>query len=169
MLTPLDIEAKEFKKSLFGYSVEEVNRFLDEVIDDYEKLYKENIELKDKLVMLNEGIQYYKTMENTLQNTLILAEKTAEETKSSAYHKGEQIKRESEMKANQIIQDAQNDVYKINQKLAHLKGQYESAKIQVKQLLLTELELLEKNSIYPLAQTNEYCAITNEDIPCQDQ
>jgi len=51
MLTPLDIENKKFsRKRISGYSVEEVDEFLDEVTVDYEKLYKENSELKDKIV-----------------------------------------------------------------------------------------------------------------------
>jgi cell division initiation protein len=144
MLTPLDIESKEFKKKAFGYSVEEVDCFLDEVIEAYEKIYKENIELKDKISMLNEGVQYYKTIESTLQNTLILAEKTAEDTKAAAHHKGEQIKKDAELKADETLQEARKEVFKIHQNLERLKKQYESAKIQMKQILLTQMELLDK-------------------------
>ena len=67
MLTPLDIESKEFKRAPLGYSMNEVDRFLDEVILQYEKLYRENIDLKDKMVVLNERIQNYKAMEQTLK------------------------------------------------------------------------------------------------------
>ena len=48
MITPLDIQNKEFKKSLVGYKTKEVDAYLDSINEDYEKLYKENIELKDK-------------------------------------------------------------------------------------------------------------------------
>ena len=56
MITPLDIQNKEFKKVMRGYKESEVDEFLDKVIVDYEKLYKENIELKDKIALLNEQI-----------------------------------------------------------------------------------------------------------------
>ncbi|WP_064505483.1 DivIVA domain-containing protein [Defluviitalea phaphyphila] len=148
MLTPLDIESQEFKRRPYGYSIEEVDKFLDEVIKSYEKIYKENIELKDKISMLNESIQYYKSLEQTLQSTLILAEKTAEDTKTAAYQKGEQIKQEAELKANKILEEVQNEVFKINQQIEKLKNQYNSAKIKMKQMLLSQLEMLENSVLY---------------------
>lgn len=171
MLTPLDIESQEFKKKPYGYSIEEVDKFLDEVIESYEKIYKENIELRDKISMLNEGIQHYKALEQTLQSTLILAEKTAEDTKSAAYQKGEQIKREAEIRANQIMEETQQEVFKINQEIERLKNQYATAKIQMKQALLTQLELLEQSVLYKadeesieLKQSEEEQIARDEDI-----
>lgn len=147
MLTPLDIESKSFKKSLLGYSKTEVKRTLTEIMSDYEKMYKENIELRDKVNLLNEGIQYYKTVEETLKNTLLLAEKTAEETKAAAHKKAEQIEKEAEIKAHTIVQDARNEVYRINKKSEALIQQYDASKIQIKQFLKAQLELTEGSSL----------------------
>ncbi|MCT4543912.1 MAG: DivIVA domain-containing protein [Vallitalea sp.] len=147
MLTPLDIEGKNFKKSLLGYSSGEVNNALSQIIKDYEKMYKENIELKDKVNILNEGIQYYKTIEDTLQNTLLLAEKTAEETKANAHKKAEMIEKEAELKAQSIVEDARNEVYRISQKKEELVQQYNALKIQIRQFLKAQLELTNTNSI----------------------
>lgn len=122
MLTPLDIETREFKRKPYGYSIEEVDKFLIEVINCYERLYKENIELKDKISILNDGISHYKSLEETLQSTLVLAEKTAEETKSAAYQKGEQIINAAEIKANQILEQAKQEVFKIKQEIERLKN-----------------------------------------------
>ena len=69
-------------------------------------LYKENIELKDKITVLNEGIQYYKTIEKTLQKALVLAEKTAQETTDAADKKAESIEQEARMNAKKIVDDA---------------------------------------------------------------
>ena len=71
-LTPMDIHNKEFTRSFRGYDDEEVDRFLDEIIEEFERLYKENIELKERLGMLSDQISNYKTMENTLKETLLL-------------------------------------------------------------------------------------------------
>lgn len=147
MLTPLDIDGKNFKKALLGYSTGEVKHALTEILADYEKMYKENIELKDKVNLLNEGIQYYKTIEETLQNTLLLAEKTAEETKALAHKKAEQIEKEAELKAQTIVQDARNEVYRINKKNEELIQQYDASKIQIRQFLKAQLELTETNSL----------------------
>lgn len=146
-LTPLDIESKQFSKGFNGYKAYEVKTFMREVLVNYEALYKENIELNDKISLLNEGIQYYKTIEETLQNTLVLAEKTAEETKSAARKKSEQIEKEAEIKAQAIINDAKNEIYKINKKREELIKQYDASKIQIKQFLKAQLEMTEKNEM----------------------
>lgn len=142
MITPLDIESKVFKKGPVGYSTAEVDKFLNEILVDYEKIYKENIELKDKINILNDGIQHYKSMESTLQNTLVLAEKTAEETKANAHAKSEQIIREAEIKASEIMMEAQKEINRLNQKIEFLKNQFELSKIKVRQVLVSELEIV---------------------------
>ena len=66
MLTPLEIENKTFNKQVMsGYNVEEVKEFMSTLLTDYEKLYKENIEFRDKIAVLNQGIQHYKSIEDT--------------------------------------------------------------------------------------------------------
>ena len=82
MITPLDIENKKFSKQMMnGYSVEEVDDFLDELTVDYSRNYKEVAELKNKVEELNNSLVQYKTIETTLQNTLVMAQSTAEEVK----------------------------------------------------------------------------------------
>lgn len=142
MITPLDIESKKFKKVPVGYASLEVDKFLEEILHDYERIYKENIEFKDKINMLNEGISYYKSMEETLKSTLVLAEKTAEETKSAAYAKSEQIKREAEIRASELMQSSQKEINRLNQKIDFLKNQFEISKLKIKQLLVAELEMV---------------------------
>ena len=88
MITPLDIENKKFSKQMMnGYSVEEVDDFLDELTLDYEKAYKESTELKVKVDELENSIVHYKTIEETIQNTLVMAQSTADEVKEVAKNK----------------------------------------------------------------------------------
>lgn len=143
MLTPLDIESKVFSKSFSGYNVSEVKIFLKEILAYYEMLYKENIELKDKINTLQEGVQYYKNIEETLHNTLILAEKTAEETKALARQKAEQIEKEAQLKADVIVNDSKNQVYDINKAKEELVRGFDIYKIQMKQFLNSQLEIIE--------------------------
>ncbi|MDA3846479.1 MAG: DivIVA domain-containing protein [Vallitaleaceae bacterium] len=141
MLTPLDIESKVFARTLSGYSIAEVKQFMREVLTSYEKLYRDNIELRDKVNMLNEGIQYYKTIEDTLQSTLLLAERTSEDVKANARQKAEQIIKESELRADTIINDAQNEIYRISKSKESLVRAYDASKIQMRQFLKAQLEL----------------------------
>lgn len=146
-LTPLDIESKTFSKGFSGLNAHEVKSFMREVLVNYETLYKENIELHDKTNLLNEGIQYYKTIEETLKNTLILAEKTAEETKAVARKRAEQIEKEAGIKAQGIINEAKSEIYSINKKREELIKQYDASKIQIKYFLKAQLEMTEKNEL----------------------
>lgn len=83
MLTPLDIENKKFSKQMMnGYSVDEVDEFLDELTADYEKLYKETTENKNKVADMQEEMAKYKNIESTLNNTLIMAQTAAEDVKT---------------------------------------------------------------------------------------
>ncbi len=160
-LTPLDIESKTFSRGFNGLNSHEVKTFMREVLVNYETLYKENIELNDKTNLLNEGIQYYKTIEITLQNTLILAEKTAEETKATARKRAEQIEKEADIKAQAIINEAKSEIYKINKKREELIMQYDASKIQVKQFLKAQLEMTEKNEL-ELYNSINHTAVTFE-------
>lgn len=147
-MTPIDIEIKVFKKAKFGgYNTDDVNIFLDEVIRAFEDLQRRNIELEQKVVHGKEQLDYYKTMETTLKNTMILAEKTSEETRAIATEKAEQIMLEGAFKSDQMIEKARQEVYTVKQNIDDLQQQYKSAKIQMRQLLQTQLEILETQGI----------------------
>ncbi|MBQ9119946.1 MAG: DivIVA domain-containing protein, partial [Lachnospiraceae bacterium] len=79
MLTPIELQNKSFKSGGLGYDKRDVDQFFKEVTEDYMRLYGENIDLKDKVGVLNEALHQYKAMEKTLQKALILAEKSDEE------------------------------------------------------------------------------------------
>ncbi|EOD01290.1 DivIVA domain-containing protein [Caldisalinibacter kiritimatiensis] len=143
MITPLDIQNREFRKGVRGYKESEVDSFLDEVMIDYEKLYKENSELKDKITMLNEQLEQYDKMEETLQNTLVVAQSTAEEVKANARKEAELIIKEAEEKARQIINEAHKEVENIQVKYENLKADMEVFRTRFKTLLESQLQTLD--------------------------
>ncbi|MBR1883509.1 MAG: DivIVA domain-containing protein [Clostridia bacterium] len=107
MLTPVDIENKMFKKvKIGGYDINEVEDFLEELIVDYEALYKENFELKDKLEKSEETENYYSTLERGVSKTIENSQKAADDIKDKAMLESEQIKSEAELEAKRIIDDA---------------------------------------------------------------
>lgn len=148
MLSPVDIQNKEFRKAkIGGYNVDEVNDFLEEVLQAYQQLTKENYELKEKINLLDQNLQYYRTMEATIQNALVLAEKTAQDTKSLAYEKASQIKKDAEQRSETILEQARQELYAISHKRDELKQQYLGYKVQIKQILQAQLEMLEQQTI----------------------
>ena len=84
MLTPMDIHNREFKKALRGYKESEVDEFLDIVVADYEKLLRENERLKEQVRYTDKELTHYRNLEKNLQDTLVVAQKTADEVVSSA-------------------------------------------------------------------------------------
>ena len=121
MITPLDIQNKEFKKSFRGYKESEVDQFLDDIIVDYESLYKENLELKDKILVLSEQIKQYNNLEETLKDTLIVAQSTADEVTSSARYKAQLIVEDAEVTAKKLIDAADDEVRNIRKEYEYLK------------------------------------------------
>ncbi len=140
-ITPIDIENKQFKKSVFGFSKSSVDEFLDELLESYEQIYKENISLKDKVNNLNDVVIYYKGMEDTLKNTIIVAEKAGEEILQVARKNAEQIESEAHINAKTIIGKAEDEARVMNLKREQLVASYDSVRAQMYEYLKTQLAL----------------------------
>lgn len=143
-LTPMDIHNKEFPRTFRGYDEDEVDKFLDSIIDEFERLYKENAEIKEHESALVDQIDQYKTMEKTLKDTLVTAQKTADDVIVNAQKKAELIVHESEIKAKQIIDEANNSVISIKKELEDNKKQFKVFKNKFKSLLNSEIEMLDQ-------------------------
>ena len=143
MITPLDIENKRFAKQMVnGYSVEEVDDFLDELTADYSKNYKEVNELRAKVEELNNSLVQYKTIESTLQNTLVMAQSTAEEVKNVAKQKADQIVEEAKANAQKQVDELNNEIILKQKELDDVKKQFDIYKAKMESLLISQLELI---------------------------
>ena len=143
MITPLDIENKKFSKQMMnGYSVEEVDDFLDDLTVDYTKNYKETTELKAKVDELNKSLEHYKTIEKTLQNTLVMAQTTAEDIKNVAKQQADQIVSEAKGAAQKQASDLENEIIAKKKELEDVKKQFDIYKAKMESLLISQLELL---------------------------
>ena len=92
LLTPLDIQNKEFRRAFRGYHDEQVDEFLDQIIKDYTELMNESIVLKEQVEGLRGQLGQYHQLEETLNKTLIVAQQTAEEVRSNARKEAEVIR-----------------------------------------------------------------------------
>lgn len=143
MITPLDIENKKFSKQMVnGYNVDEVDEFLDEITADYEKLYKENKALKDNAEELHNDVGQYKDIESTLQNTLIIAQKTADEVQNVAKKQAEQIIKDAEYQAKTKLDEINTQLMIKEKELDELKKQFSVYKAKMESLLISQLELI---------------------------
>ncbi len=146
MLTPVEIQNRIFKSGGLGYDKKDVDSFMKEMYDSYEQLYREKMELEDKVSVLNDAIQNYKTIEKTMQKALVLAQKTAEETQEAALKNAHAIEKEAMTKAEILKSDARRELEQLHQKTVQLCQQYEKYKLQFKNLAAAQIELLETES-----------------------
>lgn len=142
MIKPLDIQNKEFSKAFRGYSENEVDEFLDRIIESFEKLTNENEELKEKNKLLNEQLGKYNSLEKTLKDTLVVAQSTAEEVAMNANKKAEIIIKEAEDKARKIIENANDEVIRINKEYEEAKKEFQIFKTRFKTLLQAQLDTI---------------------------
>ena len=144
MITPNDIATKDFKKVAVGYSPEEVDTFLDDIYEDYEKLYKESQKEKSKTEAVAEDTDRLKHLEKSIERTLSLAEAAAEETKAAAKADGDAIINSAKQQAEDILASARTKAYELEQKISGLESRYELMKTRIKLLLYAEIELLDR-------------------------
>ena len=147
MITPLDIENKKFSKQMMnGYNVDEVDEFLDQIMQDYETNYKELASMKTKVDELNNALE---------QNTLVMAQSTAEEVKSVAKQQADQIISEAQKEAENILRTSKEGVAKdledIDQKIKmkeqqfnDVKKQFDVYKAKMESLLISQSEIIKE-------------------------
>ena len=143
MLTPLDIENREFKKTMGGYNRDDVEDFMSLLLVDYEKLYKENLASRDKIMSLNEAVEHYTGQEETMQNAILAAQKAADSLAKTANDQADLIIREAKAKAAEIIREANAEIAKLESKYAEMKQQVESYKMRVSAIIKSQLDILD--------------------------
>ncbi len=145
MLTPLDIENKKFSKQIMnGYNVEEVDDFLDEIGVDFAKKQKELNESEKKIEELNASLEHYKNIEETLQNTLLMAQSTAEEVKNIAKQKADQIVTDAKASSQKEVDFIQNQILMKKKELEDVQKQFDIYKAKMESLLISQLELIKE-------------------------
>lgn len=142
MLTPEDIQNKTFKGGI-GFDKKDVEVFVQILANDYERLYRSNIELKDKVSALNESLQHYRAMESSLQKAMTLSEKTAEETVNAAQEKATQITTEAKIQAEAILADSKEELQQLKDDIYHFTQQFATFKKQYQNILQAQLHSLD--------------------------
>lgn len=138
-LTALDIHHKEFGHALRGYSEEQVDAFLDQVADEFERLFKENIDLSEKLDAADERVRGYQQIEATINATLVQAQRSSEEIVNKAGAEADSVLRDAELKAKEIIHNALQRKQAIANELIRIKQAEEEFRSRYKALLEDKL------------------------------
>ena len=143
-ITIVDIQHKEFKKSLQGFDRNEVNEFLDEIIETLEDEAHARAALQGEIGDLRERLSHFKAMEDSLQSTLLLAQRTADEVKAAAHKEADLIKQEARLQAEREISALSERIEEARREAQRHQDTAEKAKSELRSLLMSHLSLIER-------------------------
>ncbi len=143
-ITPVDIQHRTFKKVLQGYDRSEVDQFLDEIIETLEDEAQRRAALEADIADLKERISHFKAMEESLQNTLVLAQRTADEVKASAHKEADLIREQARLAAEREIANYNDAIAEVRREHQRAHDATEKARSELRSLLTTHLALLER-------------------------
>lgn len=163
MVTPQDIAEKGFRISFRGYNTEEVDDFLQEIYDSYIEIYEANQKLNETTGRLSDAVGQYKSMEDTLNDALNIAGRSADEIEESAHSKAAEIIKNAELAASSIIAGAEQKIAAEEYRLENIKREIETYKSKVLELLNAQLCVLNE---YPeSASLNNVGSAAEKDTP----
>ena len=173
-LTPMDINNKEFKRGLRGYNPEEVDEFLEEIVENYEELYKENSKLKEKLNGASDKVEHYAKIESTIQNTLLLAQNAADQAKESSQKEADLIMKNANESAQKVLDKAHNDVIAVNDEYEKIKEEFIKFRAKFRNFMNAQLQTfdeLEKDLTknYNVSETVEDLDLSSKDIHISEE
>ena len=141
-LTPLDLKKQVFKKVMRGYDPVEVRTFLDMVSEEFERLIKENMSFGERIRTLDNQIDDYRKMEQTMNDALMSAQKGLAESRENAQKEAELIIRDARIEYEKILQDAKKSYDKLHIEIDELERIKNENLVKIKNFLNSQLSLL---------------------------
>jgi len=159
-ITPLDIEHREFKKALQGYAREDVDQFLDEIIASMEEDIETRTALESKVADLEQRVSHFRAMEESLQSTLVLAQRTADELKAAAHKEVELIKQRANLDLDNELQAIRRQIEGARSELQRVLDHLESVKHDFRTFLTRHLALVDESrpSLNVAGSANEHAS-----------
>ncbi len=146
MITPLDVQKKQFSKAISGYNRDEVDDYLTMIAGALEKHINENINLKEKLDRKDEQINHYKNIERTMSDTLVVAKQAAEELVAGARQNSDNLLQQAELSAQQLKRDAEAAVADGVRQREQMERDLEAFRLRLEAMLRAQLEIVKNYS-----------------------
>ena len=143
MIKPIDIQEKTFSKGVRGYREEEVDKFLDEVMVDYEHIIDELRQTQEENSRLVAELEKYRKSESTVLETLETAKTLMADISASADKRADILLKNAELDAQLITKEAQENADRINEASQALKNRFIDFRTRYKKLLQSELQRFE--------------------------
>lgn len=165
MITPMDIHNKTFSKGLRGYSEEEVNDFLRQIVTDYEQIYREHREMEEEMDQMKLKLSNYERISDTMTATLQLAKDTAENVKKNAKRNADILISNAKMEGDRQVKDAEDYRRRLAETMIHTEGNMKNYVSKIRkdlELALASIDALE-NLKAPIVPGYTYPAVEPEE------
>lgn len=165
MITPMDIHNKTFSKGLRGYSEEEVNDFLRQIVTDYEQIYREHREIEEEMDQMKVKLSNYERISDTMTATLQLAKDTAENVKKNAKRNADILISNAKMEGDRQVKDAEDYRRRLAETMIHTEGNMKNYVSKIRkdlELALASINALE-NLKAPIVPGYAYPAVEPEE------
>ena len=130
-ITPLDMRQARFSARMRGFDKVDVTAFLQEAADGFEHALRENERLRQEIARLEASIVQFRELESSLKNTLVSAQKVADDMRENAVQEAARIVREAEGRADLLMQKTQARTEDIEREIDGLRIKRREAEMNV--------------------------------------
>jgi cell division initiation protein len=146
-IRPIDVRRKEFKSGLRGYDANQVDDFLDEVADEFERIFAENQRMLEEITSLRERLQQFEELEASIQEALVQAQQVAQDLRRNAGKEAELIVREAKEQSHRILADSSGRVERVQESYEVLRKAKQDFANDFRHLLKSYLTVMDNADV----------------------
>jgi cell division initiation protein len=146
-ITPIEIQQHQFKTRMFGYDTSAVDHFLEMLADEFERLYKQNNELKESLARNRTSLKQMCEREEILRDTLTMAQQVTAELKENARKEAEIVLADAYLEGERVVLDANERRVQLISEIQEIKRQKISFESGLRTLIENHLKLLDMDTL----------------------
>ncbi len=159
-MMPVDLERAELGRSFRGYDRTQVQSLLQRAAKEMGLLRTENEALKSENAKLTQDVEAFRALEHTLKEALILAQRTADETRANAHREADVIVDQAKHRANELESE-------MNSKINDLRWELERLRLDKQKFLNSHRAMLEAQ-LRDIAESGGF-AVVEGDVPSRVQ
>jgi cell division initiation protein len=146
-IRPVDIRRKEFKSGFRGYDANQVDDFLDEVADEFERTFAENQRMSEEITTLQERLQQFEELESSIREALVHAQQTARDLRRNAGKEAELIVREAKEQSHRILADSSGRIERVQESYEVLRKAKQDFSNDFRHLLKSYLAVMDNTDV----------------------
>jgi len=167
-VTPLELKKADFKRGLRGYNPDEVRELLASAAETLEESVRENKELKEKIAHLQERLRNYESMEKTINETMLMAQKASDSVRQASDREAELILAKAEVEADKLLEEARDRLKELKRDMEMLGHERHAFLLKMRSLVANQWKLLQEETVdEPVRRTSVDSRFAGKEPPAQ--